>query len=143
MDKEHENKINELVKNFIKEMNEWEIFCNKIFVIEEYTFDEKVEKIKDSCKKIFDEYCTQKDRKHGRPNIISYGSEGSYIYNEKKKKIIKTEQINKNKILVYTLGEDKDLDKFIYVILNKNKKWLLDSKKKFSLTENKWEIIYL
>lgn len=35
---------------------------------------------------IFIKYCTNKERKMSRPNALSWGSEGSYIYDSKEEK---------------------------------------------------------
>jgi hypothetical protein len=138
---ETEKEVNELVKNFIKEMRDWEIFCNKISESKKYTFEEENNKQKERCKNIFDKYCTPKDRKQGRPNCISYGIKGSFIYNETEK-IIKIEQENKNKILVITNGED-EVDKYMYIVFRKNGKWLIDGKKRKFFDEEKFKNINL
>ena len=37
---------------------------------------------------IFTKYCTNKERKMSRPNALSWGSEGSYIYDPNEEKVI-------------------------------------------------------
>ncbi|MDR1460144.1 MAG: RhsIA family immunity protein [Campylobacteraceae bacterium] len=139
MDDKLEKIADTLVKNFIKEMNGWELFCNEIDKSDLH-YLEIDKKQKEYVKNIFDKYCTQKDRKYGRPNCISYGVDGTFIYNETEK-IIKIEQANKNRMLVYTQNED---DKFMYIILKKNNNWLIDSKKVYGRKVNdKWDNTYL
>ena len=38
------------------------------------------------------------------------------------------------------MGEDEDLDRNMYVIINKGGNWLIDSKKHYSVLDNKWII---
>jgi hypothetical protein len=140
MDKELEKDIIGLVKNFMTEMHNWEIFCNEI-AKSDLHYLEVGKKQKEYVKNIFDTYCTQKDRKNGRPNCISYGFDGSFIYNETEI-IIKIGQENKNRILVITNGED-EVDKYMYIVLRKNGKWLIDSKKRKFFDEENYKNIYL
>jgi hypothetical protein len=98
--------VNDILMNFIKEMQNWELFCNEVDEIEELTFEEKFLKQKASAKEIFDKYCTVKERKNDRPNVISYGANGAYEYDVNEEKIIEVTQENENKILVYTQGAD-------------------------------------
>jgi hypothetical protein len=82
------------------------------------TFEEKYEKQKEKCQIIFEKFCSPKERKCGRPNCISYGSEGSFIYDGNMEKIIKMEQEKENRISVYTNGDDA-VEQYMYVILKK------------------------
>jgi hypothetical protein len=141
-DKKLENKTGALLLNFIKEMHDWEIFCNEIIENKELTFEEKYEKQKEKCQIIFEKYCPPKERKYGRPNCISSGSEGSFIYDGNIEKIIKMKQEKENRILVYTNGDDV-VEQYMYVILKKNGDWLIDSKKIKFIDEEKFENTYL
>jgi hypothetical protein len=136
MDKELEKTVNKIVMGFIKEMNNWERFCNEIENDEELNEDGLDKKMEDAVKIIFEKYCVPKERKQGRPNIISYGEEGSYEY-DLSEKIIKIEQENKDKIMAYTKGRLKEIDEYMYIIKNYNGKWLIDTKKRYS-TNKKW-----
>jgi hypothetical protein len=132
--------IKEKLKSFIKEMHNWEIFCNEIDKSDLHYLEISA-KQKEYVKNIFDKYCTPKDRKQGLPNCISYGINGTFRYNETED-IIRIEQKNKNRILVITKGEDA-VDEYMYIVLQKKRKWLIDSKKRKFLGEEDFENTYL
>ncbi|MDR1451151.1 MAG: RhsIA family immunity protein [Helicobacteraceae bacterium] len=140
MNKELKKSVNDLVKNFIKEMHCWEIFCNEIDKSDLHYLEIEA-KQREYVKNIFDKYCTQKDRKQGLPNCMSYGVNGSFRYNETED-IIKIEQENKNRILVITNGEN-EVDKYMYIVLLINGKWLIDNKKRKFFDEEDFRNTYL
>ena len=74
--------LEELVINFISEMNEWEKYCNE-FDEDQLELDETEHKIKQMVASIISKYCTDKERKMSRPNALSWGLEGSYDYESK------------------------------------------------------------
>ena len=81
MDDVTKKTIEELVLNFISEMNEWEKFCNNLKKENtQLSWNEKQDMMKQKVASIFIKYCTNKERKMSRPNALSWGSEGSYIY---------------------------------------------------------------
>lgn len=127
--------IRNLVENFIQKMNEWETFCCKVDEDQTLSFDERFQKQKAEVVKIFSEYCTDKERKFGRPTTISYGGE----YEAGKEKIIEIEELNKSKAIVYTETIDVELpSKYQYGVVKKNGQWLLDTKKRYSTWKKKW-----
>jgi hypothetical protein len=138
------NKTKEIIKDFIFEMNLWEKYCEKI--VEEnangLTWDQKMEFMKEKVSEIFVKYCTPKDRKNGRPNILSWGSNGSYIYNPEKEIVIDVQQEKISRIIIYTNIKDENIN-FCYIFLRKNATWLIDSKKRRWNNEGKWENIFL
>lgn len=143
MNTENKEKIENLLFDFIKEMNEWEKYCLQLEEDETIPFAEEEIKQKESLIKIFNKYCTDKERKQGSPNTISYGVEGSYIYDKDDEKIIDIEEKSSNKVIVFT-KRTKPLKKDLqYVILKKFGNWLIDSKKRFSTHKGKWENISL
>lgn len=75
-----------------------------------------------------------------RPNALSWGSEGSYIYDSKEEKIVDIQESRKNRFIVITQNDNKDLQ---YVIVKKDNKYLIDSKKRRFLNEDKWYVDYL
>lgn len=125
------------VEDFIVAMNAWEKQCNEIEE-EDLDFEEEYNKQKQLVEKIFTEFCTTKERKQSRPNIISYGSEGSYEYDPFEEVIISIEQNEKDRVIVSTYREKPMQEKMQYIILCKNNKWLIDGKKRFSSWKNKW-----
>ena len=89
MDDVTKKTIEELVLNFISEMNEWEKFCNNLKKENtQLSWSEKQDMMKQKVASIFIKYCTNKERKMSRPNALSWGSEGSYIYDSKEEKIV-------------------------------------------------------
>ena len=127
--------------DFIKAMNSWEKECNKI---EEEDIDEteQFRLQKQMLTDIFSEYCTERKRQNGRPNTISYGEEGSFEYDPEEERIITTNECE-NKVLITTKRERPMQEEFIYTLLWKEGKWLLDSKKRYSRWKNKWEVVSL
>ena len=75
-----------------------------------------------------------------RPNALSWGLEGSYDYDPNKEKIIDIQESRKNRFIVTTRTDDEYLQ---YVIVKKNNKYLIDSKKRRFLSEDKWYVDYL
>ena len=145
MTAQDEIEIKKIILNFLTEMNEWEKQCNIIANNSDLTFEEKFLKKKEILKKIFNEVCTKKDRKNGKPNTIAYGDEEHFHYDLSKESIteIVEDEKNSRKILVHTFRDDPMDEKFIYVVVKKKDKWLLDSKKRFSAWKDKWENVSL
>ena len=139
-EKDREN-IQSLVGSFIQRMNEWEKSCNLITQDKTLTFEEQFQKQKSLLIEIFQEYCTDKDRKFGRPTTISYGNEGSYEYNPETEKILEIENNDfKNKMIVITESEGALPSKYQYIVVKKKGKWLVDSKKRYSNWKKQWVI---
>jgi hypothetical protein len=127
-----------ILKSFFHKMHDWELFCRETDKDNKLTSEQKIEKQKDEIIKIFKEYCTEKDRKEGRPNIIHYGGNGYFEYDVNEEKITNYEQINKNKIIIYTERKNPMPQRFQYTVINKNKRWLIDGKKKSNFENTKW-----
>ena len=139
MDEKVKAIIIDKVNNFLTEMHEWELFCIKNDTEKELTFDEKNIKQKEILIKIFEKYCTKKDRKNGKPNVISYGSYGGYVENWSEK-IIEIIQDKESQISIYTQGPMDGIDKYVYIIVKYKGEWLIDSKKRYSRLKQKWVI---
>ena len=130
-----------LMGAFIQSMNEWEKFCNLIAQDKTLTFEEQFLKQKSLVIEIFQEYCTDKDRKFGRPTTVSYGNEGSYEYDPETEKILKIEDNDsKNKTIIITESAGVLPSKYQYIVVKKKGKWLLDSKKRYSSWKKQWMI---
>lgn len=95
-------------------------------------------KQKELVSKIFLTYCTSRERKYGRPTTISYGNEGSYEYDVNEEKITDIVEEGKNRIAVHTYREVPLRQKKQYIFLYSKGKWLLDSKKRYSVLKQKW-----
>ena len=132
--------LEELVINFISEMNEWEKYCNELDQNTQLAWDEADRMMEQRVASIISKYCTDKERKMSRPNAISWGVEGSYVYDPNKEKIIDIQESRKNRFIVTTRTDDEYLQ---YVIVKKNNKFLMDSKKRRFLNEDKWYVDYL
>lgn len=67
-------------------MNEWEKFCNSLKkkILNYHGMKTGYDETKVAS--IFIKYCTNKERKMSRPNALSWGSEGSYIYDSSREK---------------------------------------------------------
>ena len=122
--------LEELVINFISEMNEWEKYCNELDQNTQLAWDEADRMMEQRVASIISKYCTDKERKMSRPNAISWGVEGSYVYDPNKEKIIDIQESRKNRFIVTTRTDDEYLQ---YVIVKKNNKFLID----------KWYVDYL
>jgi len=107
--------LEELVINFISEMNEWEKYCNE-FDEDQLELDETEHKIKQMVASIISKYCTDKERKMSRPNALSWGLEGSYDYDPNKEKIIDIQESRKNNFFVTTRTDDEYLQ---YIVVKK------------------------
>ncbi|RGZ53530.1 hypothetical protein DW984_21640 [Parabacteroides distasonis] len=133
--------IKELVLNFISEMNEWEKFCNNLKNENtQLSWNEKHDMMKQKATFIFTKYCTNKERKMSRPNALSWGSEGSYIYDPNEEKVIDIQETRKNKFTVITQNDNKYLQ---YTIIKKENKYLIDRQKRKFLRDDKWSVDYL
>ena len=132
--------LEELVINFISEMNEWEKYCNELDQNTQLAWDEADRMMEQRVASIISKYCTDKERKMSRPNAISWGVEGSQVDDPNKEKIIDIQESRKNRFIVTTRTDDEYLQ---YVIVKKNNKFLIDSKKRRFLNEDKWYVDYL
>ena len=132
--------IEKLVLNFISEMNEWEKYCNELDQNTQLAWDEADRMMEQRVASIISKYCTDKERKMSRPNAISWGVEGSYVYDPNKEKIIDIQESRKNRFFVTTRTDNKYLQ---YIVVKKNNKYLIDSKKRRFLNEDKWYVDYL
>ena len=132
--------LEELVINFISEMNEWEKYCNELDQNTQLAWDEADRMMEQRVASIISKYCTDKERKMSRPNAISWGVEGSYVYDPNKEKIIDMQESRKNRFFVTTRTDNKYLQ---YIVVKKNNKYLIDSKKRRFLNEDKWYVDYL
>ena len=131
-----------VVVNFIKEMNLWEKECNNIEKEVSLSYQEKTERKKELLVKLFNKFCTNKKRTYGRPNVIDYGTNGYYEYDPDKEVIEEVTEENK-KIIVITYRESPLKTKYMYILLKKGEYWLIDSKKKCFLLDDKWKPIFL
>jgi hypothetical protein len=138
METELKETIQNLLLQFMQNMHEWEVMCNDIAKQSELSFEEQFNKQKELVSKIFLTYCTSRERKNSRPTTISYGNEGSYEYDVNEEKITDIVEEGKNRIAVHTYREVPLRQKKQYIFLYSKGKWLLDSKKRYSVLKQKW-----
>lgn len=62
------------------------------------------------------------------------------MIDSKEEKIVDIQESRKNRFIVITQNDNKDLQ---YVIVKKDNKYLIDSKKRRFLNEDKWYVDYL
>lgn len=139
MQKEEEEQIKNVFYSFISKMNDWERFCNVIDQDKTLSFEMRFEKQKSQLVDIFNEYCTKKERKFGKPTTISYGNEGSYEYDPDLEKISLIEESDrKDKAVIFTETAGALPSKYQYTIKKINNHWYIDSKKRYSNWKKKW-----
>ena len=129
METELKETIQNLLLQFMQNMHEWEVMCNDIAKQSKLSFEEQFNKQKELVSKIFLTYCTSRERKYGRPTTISYVNE---------EKITDIVEEGKNRIAVHTYREVPLRQKKQYIFLYSKGKWLLDSKKRYSVLKQKW-----
>ena len=113
---------------FFEAMNGWEKQCERDSRKRGTDEAEANRQRSDAVAKIFDEYCTPKPRKYGRPSLISWQSPPTYNQ-PKKMKILNIEQPSRRKIVMCT---DEWLHfRYQFVVVKRGDRWLVDHKKVF------------
>ncbi len=115
----------EVLKGFIAAMHQWEKECNRI---------EKTSKSNapvtrfnlEALAQIFDEFCTPKERKHGRAG--SYGTPPEY--NPRTQKIVAVRECSARRVEIDTQETSGFKRNLTYVLLKKKQGWLIDSRKR-------------
>lgn len=113
---------------FMNAMKEWEIAFNLGEIKSE-------KELKEDLLEIFSVYCTQKDRKNARPNVLHSEEPPEYDidYN-----IIEKVEKEKNKFILYTQQTNKFCHQYRYIILLKDNTLKIDKKERWSAFEQKW-----
>ncbi|AFI88288.1 hypothetical protein EXT68_22615 [Pectobacterium parmentieri] len=126
------SKAEAVLKEFIIQMNRWELKYYPLFRNEGMTVH------KDTAKKylddIYDLFCTKKERKQGRQVSLSCGEPPEYSPDEE----ILSSELNKNKAIFVTQQYTEAKNKFRYTINIKEGEWRIDKKERFSSFEDKW-----
>lgn len=109
----------EVVSNFIVAMNEWELEANHLSKSGE-GFDAIIE----SMNKVFDLFCTQKERPYGRKGSFQKPPE----YDPKSESIVSSNIEKSDKAIVITSREAiLGGGIYKYVLYKKSGKWLIDN----------------
>ncbi|MFP1750726.1 NTF2 fold immunity protein [Lonsdalea quercina] len=126
------SKAEAVLKEFIIQMNKWELKYYPLFRNEGMTVH------KDTAKKdlddIYDLFCTKKERKQGRQVSLSCGEPPEYSPDEE----ILSSELNKNKAIFVTQQYTEAKSKFRYTLNIKEGEWRIDKKERFSSLEDKW-----
>jgi len=96
--------------------------------------------IAEKLDRIFEKYCTPKERKQGRQNCIAVGSPPDY--DAETQMILETIYETPHRVIVETIDQKPFGKKFRYVLLKKGTRWLIDHKKWFTF-DGKLEKDYL
>jgi hypothetical protein len=138
------DKARKVVENFILEMNHWEKDSEKIDNNKNdgLTWEQKDAIIKEKVVVIINKYCTPKKRAMSAPNSIMRGLEGTYKYDPNEEKIEDIKIERPNRIAVYTNKKD-DGENYLYILLRKDDKWLIDSKKRKYFGDKEWKNSYI
>ncbi|WP_350312570.1 RhsIA family immunity protein [Dickeya fangzhongdai] len=126
------SKAEKVLKEFIIQMNQWELKYYPLFRNEGMTA------YKDAAKKelddIYDLFCTKKERKQGRQISLSCGEPPEYSPDEE----VLSSELNKNKCVFITQQYTEAKNKFRYTLQFKEDEWLIDKKERFSFYDDKW-----
>lgn len=124
--------VKKVLIDFIYAMNMWESTYYPL------VRDKGILSVKDDMSnelnKIFELYCTKKERKLGRQVALSCTEPPTYSLDEE---IIGQEE-PKRKFIIYTRQHTGLKNEYKYTLLLKDKVWLLEKKDRFSFYENKW-----
>jgi hypothetical protein len=119
-----------VVQAFFSAMLAWEHELNE----SDPSTDEAMERHKTACRKIFDRFCTSKDRKYGRPNVLWSDSEYANL------DLLDTEWLTPRKVFFYT-KERGGLDAHHrFLVVKRGGRWLVDHKE---VRGDGWERDYL
>lgn len=126
------SKAEEVLKEFIIQMNKWELKYYPLFRNEGMTVH------KDAARKylddIYENSLTKKERKQGRQISLSCGEPPEYSPDEE----ILSREVNKNKAIFVTQQYTEAKSKFRYTLNIKDGEWRIDKKERFSSFEDKW-----
>jgi len=140
----------EVVLSFIEEMNGWE---HKMYLVDrvesggilnhqsdkELLPEATAEEFKEKYYEVFNKYCTKKERKYGGfPG--SWSRNGQY-QGANRDSVVSVNAINKGRTEVVVKGGLFPDNHYLFVVLYKDKKWLIDSAKTGS--NEQWDTHYL
>lgn len=118
--------------DFISAMNLWELTYYPL--VRDKGMLTVKDKMRDDLNKVFDMFCTKKERKQGRQVALSCTEPPTYSLNEE---ILRQDELN-SKVIIYTQQHTGLKNQYRYTLQLKNNEWLIDKKERFSDYENKW-----
>jgi hypothetical protein len=119
---------------FFKEMNQWAAQWSERHeaarrqAATHISDDELWEQCREECRQIFSRYCTPKTRAFGRPENVSIGSP-DYHADPDQEPVTFVQTPTRQRIVIETKQEFDVKYRCQYVLLKKDGKWLIDSKK--------------
>lgn len=132
------------MESFFSEMNAWEKECNLISDREdEEDVDEEWDQQTEKVKEIFSKYCTPVKRTSGTSQGLTWGGEGSYIYDPHQEKVVEVQELGSNEAVVITNRKRPLEEDHRYVVKKIDGTWLLHDKKRRMAGTNAWKTDYL
>lgn len=122
----------DVLTSFISAMNSWELTYYPL--VRDNGMLSTKDKMSYELNKIFDIFCTKKERKQGRQVALSCTEPPTYSPDEE---IIKQDEL-RNKVIIYTQQHTGLKNQYRYTLQLINGEWFLDKKERFSDYENKW-----
>lgn len=125
----------EVLKEFIVAMNWWETHFYPLLASDSGNHDEVFAQMRKELDAIFAKFCTPRERKYGRQAALDCGDPPEYSPDEE---ILKTEELKKNKIIIYTQQKTGVEYQCRYTLHHKKDGWRVDRKEVYSNFEKKW-----
>ncbi|WP_380180342.1 NTF2 fold immunity protein [Kalamiella sp. sgz302252] len=126
------NEARVVLFEFIKAMNYWELTYYPL--IKGGGMFSIKDEMRKELDKIFNNFCTGRERKQGRQVSLSCSEPPTYSPDEE----VVNEEEFKNKVIIDTQQHLGFKEKYRYTLHFKNGRWLIDKKERFSDYENKW-----
>jgi hypothetical protein len=95
---------------------------------------EAMERHKAACRKIFDQYCTPKERSYGRPNVLWANAEYANL------DLLDSEWLTPRKVFFYTKEREGFEGQHRFLVVKRGDRWLIDHKE---VRGEGWERDYL
>ena len=112
----------EVLQGFIAAMNQWEKESARVSdAVPNFVFKLN----KEPQQLVFDEFCTPKERKHGRLGSFTRPPE----YDLQKERVLNVRKVSQQRVEITTERQDEILYTFVYVLLKQDGMWLIDNKK--------------
>jgi len=140
MDQDDTSKIIDLLQSFWGDMNQWEKLTYDSYVNGKGDFELRRNQARDQLLSIYNKYLTQKQRKTGKlagPDVAAYPEYDSSLEN-----VLNIESSGCGKYVVNTKKRDPNIVDYFtehrYKIIEKNGKFLIDSKESYSSYKKSW-----
>lgn len=125
----------QVLKEFIVAMNRCEVHFYPLLASDSGNDDEVFSQMREELNAIFAKFCTQRERKYGRQAGLACMEPPEYSPDEE---ILKTEELKKNRVVIYTQQKTGVEDQFRYTLHHKKDGWRIDRKEVYDEFEKKW-----